>query len=43
MHACTRACTRQSLDIAIIPARGLRTQPDGDVDHGLEKVRIEKL
>ena len=43
LHACTRACARQSLDGAIIPARGLRAQPDGDVDHGLQKVRFEKL
>ena len=47
-HACvracsTRACARQSLDGAIIPARGLRAQPDGDVDHGWIFVRIEKL
>ena len=43
VHARVHACMRQSLDGAIIPARGLRAQPDGDVDHGLVKVRIEKL
>ena len=43
VHAREHACMRQSLDGAIIPARGLRAQPDGDVDHGLVKVRIEKL